>query len=64
MVFNNLQGKHTILSDAVNLDGYRCLICNYPEPEREGKLTELRAYESVVFYRLASMLYCREYRFE
>lgn len=64
MVFNNLQGNHTIFSEAVELGGYRCLICNYLEPELEGKLTELRAYESVVFYRLTPMLYCREYRFE
>ena len=52
IVVNNFYGKECVWKSGLNLEGYRCILSNYPEenPAKDGVWT-LRPYESMVWYK-------------
>ena len=52
LVVNNFYGKECVWKSGLNLEGYRCILSNYPEenPAKDGVWT-LRPYESMVWYK-------------
>ena len=51
LVVNNFYGKETVWDSGMDLDGYECILENYPECRREGSTFHLRPYESAVLLR-------------
>ena len=52
LVVNNFYVKECIWKSGLNLEGYRCILSNYPKenPAKDGVWT-LRPYESMVWYK-------------